>query len=1297
MMLCMGVLTMWAVPAERITMKVQQPDGTVLTLTQRGDEYFHYLMTEDGVMVKPNGKGYYYVNIVDGDIVPTERLAHSSAERSADEVRFVEALPDRMQLCEVAMQRESIAQRARAARAPQKVADVPASGDVYVPVLLVQYSDVKFSTEDPKVTFEGHINGDDYTAEGGYGSVKEYFEDQSEGKFMPKFDIIGPITLDRPMKYYGENDAEGNDKNVREMVSEGCRKADNQQSVDFSKYDNDGDGYVDIVYVIYAGYGEASNTSQLENTVWPHQWALDQPLSFDGVRISKYACNNELDGWQGTTIDGIGTFCHEFSHCLGLPDFYPTDGSNGFGMESWSLMHYGCYSNSGHTPCGYTGYEKDFLGWKELIVIDSPQDVTLKPMSEGGDAYKIVNDLNPNEYYVVENHKRTKWDKYAPAEGMLVIHVDYSASAWQNNIVNNYPTHQRMTVIPADNKLTKDSQSGDTYPGTSGNTALTKESKPAATVYQGEYMGKDITDVSINNGIVTFSFMKGALEVPEVTEVDELTANGFTMHWSHVPGIKEYEVQLAVLEEDPYMLEEDFEKVQEGSSDIGPELDRYTQQPGWQGAYVYGLDGAVRVGSTSQRGALISPYLRTDSTCFTVFCTVRKSASSDKDAGVVIGVVDDEWYDANGNALLYGGGFSVDNPDWITYYFVIDSIGSKSHFYIDTRDFGNNSTRVDFDDIYIIEGDLSEELKGDKAPAKVAKANRLPVSMQVSEMVDLTAMNARSATRTTRADDEGKRYKATPIYSALTTELSYHFDDLDGGLYRCSVRSVRDSIYSRYSNGFDVEIVDSMLPQTAANFTIYFDNDSVYMVTDSTNVTLFYTVDGTMPTSYGNRYEGPFALSEKATINAIAREYGHRRSEVVGKRNWFKTEGTTYRIASETTLQVLLSEASGGNAEKDYVGHYVVPEEVEHDSLVYTIVGIEEATFRNATSLRSVEMSGSQLQTIGGSLFHGCAALNAVIWEVEQPITADMFDANSYNNLLVYVPASMEFAHPLIEAGRMTLIVDGLSGALKLNDRYPFYCPRAFTAESVSYARSFTQTTGMGSSAGWETIALPFDVQQVSHPTKGALAPFGTAADANFWLAEPSAAGFVQASAILANQPYIIAMPNNKEYGDYSMSGQITFAAENCAIYATSQVEAVEGDGYVLTPTYEPIAANSSVYALNVNSKHESYAAGSVFVPNKYNLASFTAYLSVAGGKQAAPLYRIQAAPDVEAEAAPVLGVTVKGGVVYVTLAEAREVIVYDAVGRKVCAVQCAEGINAIPSLEAGIYVIEQTKICVER
>lgn len=1304
MLLCMGVLTMWAVPAKRITMKVQQPDGTMLTLTQRGDEFFHYLMTEDGVMVRQNGQGYYYVDVIDGGLVPTKHLAHSLTERSADEARLVETLPDLQQLCRVAMQREPIAQRARAARAPQRVAEVPATGNVNIPVLLVQYTDVKLSTDDPKAAFEGHINGDDYKAEGGYGSVKEYFEDQSGGKFMPQFDIIGPITLDRGMKFYGENDENGNDKNAREMVIEACRKADNHFDVDFTKYDNDGDGYVDIVYIIYAGYGESNNVSKLENTIWPHQWQLASSMAFDGVMVSKYACNNELDGWQGTTIDGIGTFCHEFSHCLGLPDFYPTDGSNGFGMESWSIMHYGNYNNSSRTPCGYTGYELDFLGWKDLVVIDSPQDVTLNAMSEGGNAYKIVNDLNPNEYYVVENHQRSKWDMYAPAEGMLVIHVDYQASAWQNNSVNNFPSHQRMTVIPADNKLTKESQSGDTYPGTSGNTELTAESKPAATVYEGEYMGKDITDIATENGVVTFSFMKGALEVPVLQEVTDVTENGFTMQWERVPGIKDYEVRLDILEESPYMLEEDFEKVKEGNSDIGTILDSYTIEPGWQGAYVYGLDGAVRIGSTSQRGALVSPYISTDSTCFTVLYTIRKSASSDKNAGMVMCVADNEWLDEDGYNELYGYGLTIDNSEWVTYFVVLDTIGNSSFLYIDTRDLGQSasgySTRVDIDALYLLEGDLTYELTGNKAPAKVAGAKRQPSPMRVAEEVDLGAVIARSNTLKTRAGDSEKsekRYSATTVYTGLTTELSHRFDDLDGGLYRCSVRSVRDSVYSRYSNAIDVQIVDSMLPQTAAAFDIYIDKDSVYMVADSANVALYYTLDGTTPTSYSTRYEGPFALSEKTTIYVIAREPGHRRSEVVGMRNWFYTGNASYRISSEVSPQVLLSEATGGNTEKDYAGHVVVAEEVEYDSLVYAIVGIEDAAFSNAVSMRSIEIANSQLRTIGDNLFHGCTALNAVVWDVEQPIAAEMFDDASYNNLLVYIPAGTEFEHPLVDAGRIILVEDGKSGAVKLNDRYPFYCPRAFTAESISYSRSFTQNTGLGTSAGWETIALPFDVQQIAHPTKGVIAPFGTAASANFWLAAPSAKGFVQASEIQANKPYIIAMPNNKEYGEFSLSGQITFSAENCTVHESDEAVSVEGNGYVMTPTFDAVSANDSVYALNVNTKYETYVAGSVFAPNKFNLAPFSAYLMSTKGQQAAPYYRVQAAPDVEDEVAPMVGVTVQGGVVYVTLAEAREVVVYDAVGRKVCAVQCAEGVNAITSLDAGIYVIEKTKVCVER
>ena len=1300
LVLAVCTLSLWAVPAKRITMTVEQPDGTVLTLTQKGDEFFHYLTTEDDRMVKSNGKGYYYADIVDGHIVPSQHLAHPLALRSEKEQHMVEELPNIRQFCELALQREETAQRVRSTRAAQKVAEVPTTGNVKIPVLLVQYSDIKFSSSDPSATFEGHINGENYKDEGGYGSVKEYFEDQSEGKFTPTFDIIGPITLSNAMKYYGENNEYGNDKNARGMVEEACKKAD----VNFSQYDNDGDGYVDIVYVIYAGYGEASYPDKLENTIWPHQWLLAEPLTLNGVKISKYACNNELDGWQGSNIDGIGTFCHEFSHCLGLPDFYPTgEDQSPFGMESWSLMHYGNYNNNGHTPCGYTGYELDFLGWRDLIVIDDPQDVTLTALSEGGRAYKIVNDANPDEYYVVENRQKSKWDSYAPAEGMLVIHVDYSENAWYNNTVNNNASHQRMTVIPADNKLTKDSQHADTYPGTTNNTALTSSSKPAAKVFAGEYMGKDITDISTKNGKVTFSFMKGALGVPTVEGPFDVTENGFSVSWNQVPGVNEYEVSLAVLEESPYMLEEDFNKVPGGGSDISDVINSYTIQKGWQAYNVSGIEGAIRVGSTSERGALVSPYISTDSTCFTVIYTIRKSASSDKDAGMVLCIADDEWLDKDGYNELYGYGLTIDNDEWMTYFLVMDTIGNSSYLYIDTRDLGQttggNSVRVDIDELYVLPGDLTEELTGGKAPAKVANAKRQLAPMRVAEEVNINAVVARNSTRTTRTGEEEKRYSATIVYTELTSEQNFRFEDLDGGFYRCMVRSVRDEVYSRYSNGVDVLLVDSMLPQTAAEFDIYIDKDSVYMTTENENAVLFYTIDGTMPTNYSTQYVGPFVLSGKATIYAIAREPGHRRSEVVGKRNWFKAENATFRISSDIDPQVSLSEGMGGNSTKDYAGHYVVPTEVAYDELSYKVMGIDEAAFSYATSLRSIEIGNESISHIGDRLFHGCTALNAFVWDIDLPINETIFDEESYHNLLIYTAEDVELNHPLINEGRMIQVSNNESGKLTLDGSYPFYCPRAFTVESVSYQRSFAQTTGSGDAAGWETIVLPFDVQTFSHVSKGEVAPFGVKAKHNFWLAELTEKGFSATTTLRANVPYIIAMPNNTEYGENSTSGNISFSATQATIKPTDELTESEGKDITLIPTYESVAPSADIYVLNVGSKFEgnkvSYKPGSVFVPNKYTAAPFTAYVVPSAAHKAAPLFHIQKEEDIE-DVAYTFSVKSQNGVVYITLPEAKVIAIYDMTGRKVCSVACEVGVNEVAGLSEGIYLIENVKIFVK-
>lgn len=1296
-MLCISTLRMWAVPAKRVAIEVKQPDGTVLTLTYGGDEYFSYLLTEDGAMVRRVGDAYYYLHIEGGEVKPSKQLVHNCALRTAEEVQFVEALPSSSEMIDVALARGARAQQRRGAQAQQRAGEVPNQGEVRVPVLLVEFADKKFAADDPKVAFEGHINGDDYNAEGGYGSVKEYFEDQSEGKFVPKFDIIGPLTLSKNMEYYGGNDKAGSDKNPQAMVAEACKLAYNQEKVDFSQYDNNDDSYVDIIYIIYAGYGEASYPDKLEDTVWPHQWALAEPLQLGKVNVFKYACNNELDGYSGTTMDGIGTFCHEFSHCLGLPDFYPTNNSNAFGMFVWSLMHYGCYNNDGHTPCGYTGYEKDFLGWKKLVEINSATTVSLIAMSEGGEAYKIVNDANPNEYYIVENHQRSKWDKYAAAEGMLVLHVDYKESSWYNNVVNNDAAHQRMTIIPADNKLTNSTTSGDTYPGTSKNTELTSVSKPAATVYKGEFMNKDITDISMSDGVVTFSFMKGSLPVPVLGEAYDVTSSGFSVAWESVSDVTEYEVSLDVLEENPYMLEEDFNKVKKSNTDIGGSLDDYTIEPGWEGQGVYGLDGAIRLGAEESRGMLLSPYLKTDSACFTMLFTVKKSVPTDPTAGLVLGVIDDEWIDASGNYQLYGFIHLAEETEWTTYYAVINKVGRRSCLYMDTRDYSETAekegTRVDIDKLYLFEGDISDELKSN-APQRVGQS---AASMRVGQHVDIAGLVAKHGAVPMKApSQDGKKYKSTNIFTARTTDLSYRFDNLEGGLYRVTVRSVKDGVYSRPSNAVDVEIDDSMLPKIELVLNVELDNNIATIMVDDPEVTLYYTLDGTSPTSYGLFYEAPFELKEKATMLIMGRKPGYSRSEIYQYDNWFEVDGATYRIESTITPKVHLTAAMGGNNSTSYAGHVVVNDVVEYDAVKYDVISIEDGAFSNATALRSITMNGKGLQSVGEGLFNGCYNLNAVVWDIDLPLTGDAFDTSGYHNLLLYLPAGMTMEHPLMEKNNITLIQEYQCGRLKLNAQYPFYAPRAFTAEEVTLTRTFSQTTGLGTSAGWETIVLPFDVQSISHSGKGDIVPFGAEGEKHFWLAQLGGEGFAWAESMRANVPYLIAMPNHTDYGNNTLNGQITFSAKNATIAVSDELAPQKGDGFSLVPTYEKVAPNKDVYALNVVVKHGKADPGSVFVPGTYTVTPFSAYLVPATDAQPAPLYRIHVDEAMEENIAVEYSLMVQHGNVIITLPEKRNIEVYDMTGRLVRMVEGNAGVNEIHDLHDGLYLIEKTKVYVK-
>ena len=406
-------------------------------------------------------------------------------------------------------------------------------------VILCEFTDKKFVDAHDRDKYRDILNTPGYaTNEGFRGSVADYFRDQSAGLFELNFDVVGPFTTVNDYKYYGQNDKDGLDLYPQEMIIEMCKAADPQ--VNFADYDWDGDGVVDEVFVVYAGKGEA-DTSQ-KNTIWPHMWTLqeatDSTLTLDGVEIDVYACANELK--SSGRINGIGTFCHEFSHCLGLPDFYDIYYSGGFGMDDFDVMAGGSYGGNGFCPVGYTAYEKLACGWQQPIVLGS-EDVTvddLKPMNEHGETYIIYNDAYPDEYYLIENRQQEGWDADYPDRGLLITHVDYDEEVWYNNIPNSVISdrdakkdgltcgndHQRMTLFHADND--DDYLASDLYPYYR-NDSLTATSRPAAKLYHKNSEGTKLMQGAIlsikQNRDGTVGFHYRAPKQPIADGIGEVT------------------------------------------------------------------------------------------------------------------------------------------------------------------------------------------------------------------------------------------------------------------------------------------------------------------------------------------------------------------------------------------------------------------------------------------------------------------------------------------------------------------------------------------------------------------------------------------------------------------------------------------------------------------------------------------------------------------------------------------------------------------------------------------------------
>lgn len=369
-----------------------------------------------------------------------------------------------------------------------------------VPVVLVDFVDKHFMVAEGDEAIRhfydlfcnGTRDGNLYKGAGSYGAVRDYFVQQSDSLFLPEFEVIGPVTLDKSYAYYGRNKGDTHDINVNAFVVEAVTGA--QTMTDWSTFDNDADGMVDMIYFIYAGEGE--NGCDDENTIWPHEYT--NPRTIAGVKFGSYSCCNEVyDG----KADGVGVMCHELMHALGMPDIYDTSGSGNYGMDYWDIMDTGCYCQGSYHPCGLSAYEKDFMGWRSLTTLERDQiaHLTLFPIGENGIGYKILNAQNNHEYYILENRQNTGWDTYIGRgndqlkhHGMLVVHIDYSISRWSYNNINNTADHQCFTIIPADGDLYsytavktnedekrwKQSTHADPFPGQLGVTCLFSNRQP---------------------------------------------------------------------------------------------------------------------------------------------------------------------------------------------------------------------------------------------------------------------------------------------------------------------------------------------------------------------------------------------------------------------------------------------------------------------------------------------------------------------------------------------------------------------------------------------------------------------------------------------------------------------------------------------------------------------------------------------------------------------------------------------------------------------------------------------------
>ncbi|MCM1312258.1 MAG: M6 family metalloprotease domain-containing protein [Bacteroides sp.] len=521
--------------------KVRLSSGVYITI--RGDEHCKWGISESGYTILPTERGWMYArDDGNGYAVASEYELVSEEEENEELTAFLKGMQKGLPL-DVASARNETKHIMKAERQASESGEKHAAvGNRKALVIMMSFANLGFKKR--KADFDDLFNKENYNEDGAIGSVRDFFSWASYGKLHFTCDVVGPFTAQHEMAYYGGNlGSSGGDRNPYALFEEAVSNAVNE--VNLRDYDSDGDGYVDNIHIIFAGYGEEAGAAS--SAIWSHEMTF-QTITVQGMKINKYSCAPELRGNSGSGISRIGPHCHEMGHALGAMDYYDVDyKENGEypGTGQWDVMASGSWNNDGISPADFNPYVKVYnFGWAEAQELAAECKAEIRPAYEDDAQIYRIDTTVSGEFFLLENRQQERFDSALPGNGLLIFHIGPNIESWavSNTINSKYP--QQCYVVCASSNYKTPSADASSYgntnsdgcpfPGTSDNTSFADDTSPSALCIDGTKSGVTLTDISLCDGVVTL--YNGAFSQPSALEeilwIERFEYDDWTCRWT---------------------------------------------------------------------------------------------------------------------------------------------------------------------------------------------------------------------------------------------------------------------------------------------------------------------------------------------------------------------------------------------------------------------------------------------------------------------------------------------------------------------------------------------------------------------------------------------------------------------------------------------------------------------------------------------------------------------------------------------------------------------------------------------